>query len=208
MYIQQPIIIDNFCPQIDEVRQSFLTAGFGTWEPGHGKLGVGKFEGVGYVGEHKYMNLVLTRVMNGPIISGSQFARINKEGDPAAYIHSDRTDGQRTAISYLSHEKDENHGTGFYRLKPCDAFPEGLDEMPCYQTQDAMGTKGKWLQSSMLRSSPEEWELTLFVPGAYNRCVIFHAPLFHSRLPAYGLGNTPETARMVWVNHFNLLPAQ
>ncbi len=205
MYVNRPIIIDNFCLQIDEVRQSFLTAGFGTWAPGHGKLGVGVFAGVGNVGEHKWMNLALTKAMGGPIISGSQFARINKESDPAAYIHSDRSDGQMTAICYLSRETDENHGTGFYRLKPCEDFPDGLDEMPCYQSQDAMGERGKRLQVKMVKSDPRDWELTLFVPGIYNRCVIFHGPLFHSRLPAYGLGSTPESARMVWVNHFQTL---
>ncbi len=47
------------------------------------------------------------------------------------------------------------------------------------------------------------FELTDFVRGAYNRALIFQAPLWHARHPLDGIGSTDEDARMVWVGHFH-----
>ena len=60
-------------------------------------------------------------------------------------------------------------------------------------------------KSQMVEGSENDWEQTTFIPGIFNRAIIFPAPLFHSRLPKNGLGDgTDETGRMVWACHFEL----
>jgi hypothetical protein len=56
----------------------------------------------------------------------------------------------------------------------------------------------------MVEGRPEVWECVEFVPGVYNRALIFEAPLFHSRHPKHGFGSTAEDGRMVWVCHYDL----
>ena len=48
-------IIDGFCPEIDQVRQSALDSGFGKWTPNKGEVGSSIYEGMNYTGKHSYM---------------------------------------------------------------------------------------------------------------------------------------------------------
>lgn len=203
---QFPIFIDNFLlpGHLEEVRQSAFKAGFGNWQPPSSVLGVNQFKGVGFQGNHAIPMMALTARLGGaPIYPGSMLFRINDVEADAAYIHSDRSDGQYTAILYLSDEADPRSGTGFYHYRPNEFFPQGLHEMPCYKTL-ASTHAGDRLKADMLASSEDHWDQTAFVAGKLNRCAVFHAPLFHSRLPREGLGETPESARMVWVCHFHI----
>ena len=211
---QFPIFFDNVLKpeHLEEVRSSALKAGFGNWEPTTSEIvrtgdkvasaKSQKFKGVGFQGNHAIPMMALTWLLGGhPLYPGSMLFRINDETADLAYIHSDRSDGDYTAILYLSDEKDERSGTGFYHYNPNEFFSSGLHEMPCYRTL-ASTHAGDKLKADMLASDPEKWTQTAFVQGKLNRMVVFHGPLFHSRLPREGLGANPETARMVWVCHF------
>ncbi len=186
------LVVDDFCPQIEEVRQSALASGFGTWKPNQGVVGSSVYEGMNYTGEHSHMLRALSAVMGLRVLPNSMFFRVTRPGMEKAYIHSDRAAGTHTCIVYLSEHKDV-YGTGFYRHRAT-----GLLEMPpIYQCTDQ-------LKADMVNGEEKDWEQTDFVRGMFNRALIFDAPLFHSRLPKDGLGNDDGDSRMVWVSHFCL----
>lgn len=46
------LVIDDFCPELDQVRSSALAAGFDTWRPNKGEVGSSIYEGMGFWGDH------------------------------------------------------------------------------------------------------------------------------------------------------------
>lgn len=184
-------IIDSFCPQIDQVRDSFLASGYGTWKPESAKVGSGKYEGMSFMGEHHWIIAALTQQMGCPIIPNSMFARYTNTSTERAYIHSDRSAGAFTCITYLSDHKSFS-GTAFYRHKET-----GLLEMPLEWMDEPQRAK------EMVDGKEEDWDRLDLVRGLYNRAVIFSAPLFHSRYPMEGMEG--EEDRAVHVVHFNLM---
>lgn len=183
-------VIDNFCPQVDIVRESFMQSGFGTWTPNSSKVGSGKYEGMNYVGEHRYLIFALSQATGKRIIPNSMFARITNVGTEKAYIHSDRLAGSFTCIVYLS-DHQEVSGTAFYRHKET-----GLFEMPVEWVDD------KDRAREMVEGG-EFFEQVDFIRGIYNRALIFTAPLFHSRFPYHGIGNSEEDGRLIWACHYD-----
>ena len=191
-------IIDNFCPQIDAVRQSALDSGFGTWAPNKGAVGSSIYEGMSFYGKHAYMLKSLGEATGLMPFPNNMFFRVTNTDTERAYVHSDRMWGSRTCVAYLSrHEEDS--GTAFFRHRAT-----GLMEMPTFEEMERMGMF-ELLKKDMVSGTEKEWEQLDYVRGLYNRAVIFHAPLFHSRWPKNGIGNTAESGRMVWACHFNTL---
>ncbi len=192
-------IRDNFCDYAEGVRQSALDSGFGKWTPNKGEVGSSIYEGMNYVGAHGIMLRSLSAALGGlHVFPNSMFFRITTPGTETAYIHSDREMGDLTCLVYLSKHEDVS-GTAFYRHKPT-----GLLEMPSFEEMKASGAIEQF-GKDMVTRDPEKWEQTDFVRGLFNRAVIFHAPLFHSRIPIDGLGDgNPETARMIWACHFSV----
>lgn len=207
---------DNFLPfaQLEEIKASALRGGFGTWTPdANSVLGVNAFKGVGYVGNHGIIFKRLHELLGFPLYPNEapKFRKTDTKAD-GAYVHSDRSSGELTAILYLSHDNDPRSGTGFYRHRPTQAFIDAValhqppltpDEMPCYFQQN--GTKwGDMLQRDMREENPEQtdrWECTGFVRAIFGRMVVFKSSLYHSRLPREGLGTTDADARIIWVSH-------
>lgn len=199
MQIPSFTVVDNFCEHTDLVRASALGSGFATWRPNTGKVGSSVYDGMNFQARHGLMLRALTAAMGGMhIFPNSCFCRITTPDTERAYIHSDREAGQWTCVAYLS-QHEEVSGTAFYRHKQT-----GLREMPPIQQMEADGTFDVF-KKDMVSGGENEWEQLDFVRGVFNRAVIFYAPLFHSRFPMHGLGGgDPETARMVWVSHFDL----
>jgi hypothetical protein len=194
------LVIDDFCPQVDIVRESALAAGFSTWLPNKGEVGSSIYEGMGFWGEHAPMIRSLTNIMGCVVIPNTMYFRYTIPGMEKAYIHSDRMSGKHTCICYLT-EHEEQYGTAFYKH-----IPTGMLEMPTFQDMQQADLFDS-LKKDMVSRTPEHWELVDFVKGRKNRALIFNAPLFHSRFPLEGIGTSPKDARMVWASHFNkLLP--
>lgn len=191
------IVKDDFCPQIDAVRQSAFDAGFDTWKPNAGVVGSSIYEGIGFVGTHSHLIRALSGAIGRPIFPNSMFFRVTKPETEPAYIHSDRHTGDWTCIVYLSEHK-EVYGTGFYKHRKT-----GLVEMPTFDGMKEAGTFDT-LKADMVSGLDQDWEQLDFVRGVYNRALIFHAPLFHSRIPKTGLGMDDATGRLVWACHFVL----
>lgn len=112
-----------------------------------------------------------------------------------AYIHSDRESGNHTCIVYLS-DHEEEFGTAFFAHKRT-----GLREMPSFAQMSEMGILEE-LKRDMVSRDSDKWVQTDYVRGAYNRALIFNAPLFHSRFPLEGIGSDAESGRLIWASHF------
>jgi hypothetical protein len=114
-----------------------------------------------------------------------------------ALIHSDREYGEHTAIVYLSPETDGvKSGTAFYKHRKT-----GIVHMP--PLAELMKREDfPELRQQMLDADDRDWEMWRFVPGIYNRCLVFDAPKIHCRIPKVGFGTTDTDSRMVWVCHF------
>ncbi len=191
-------VIDQFCPRIDDVRTSALQAGFGKWLPNKGEVGSSVYEGMNFWGLHSLMLEALARALGQSVYPNNMFFRVTNEETEKAYVHSDREWGAKTCVAYLS-EHGSSSGTGFFRHKRT-----GWVEMFPMEDLKKMGLLDS-LKAEMVDGSPDIWEQTDYVRGFFNRALIFHAPLFHSRWPKNGIGTTPEDGRMVWVCHFHTL---
>lgn len=189
------IVVDDFCSDIDRVRESVVEAGIGTWRPNKGAVGSSIYEGMGFWGDHVYLLRALVAATGNVVIPNSMFFRVTNEGMEKAYIHSDRESGAHTCVAYLS-EHDQISGTAFYKH-----IPTGLTEMPSFAEMAEMGIFEQ-LSEDMVSRDPSKWEQIDFVEGKYNRALIFKAPLFHSRFPLEGIGDNSIDGRLVWVSHF------
>lgn len=187
--------MDNFCEDLDRVKQSAFDAGFDTWNPNKGAVGSSVYEGMGFWGEHALMLRALTQAVGGVVIPNSLFFRVTNVGMERAYIHSDREMGNHTCVAYLT-DHDEESGTAFFRHKRT-----GLKEMPSFAQMQEEGIFEE-LKADMVSRDPDKWVQTDYVRGAKNRALIFPAPLFHSRFPLEGIGNDLQSGRLIWATHF------
>jgi hypothetical protein len=194
------MVVNDFTPYPDAVRASAIAAGFGTWRPNKGEVGSSIYDGMGFWGDHAMMIAPLMQHMGAPIVPNSMFFRVTNADTEAAYVHSDREAGDYTCVAYLSDHEDAGSGTGFYRHRHT-----GMTRMPSFEDMRGDPRAFERLKNEMVRGSDEDWERIAFVPGRFNRAVIFDAPLFHARSPRHGFASTPEQGRMVWVCHFMIL---
>lgn len=194
-------VVDDFCDELELVKDSAFAAGFGKWLPNKGEVGSSVYEGMGFWGDHAYMLRSLVNATRSLVVPNSLFFRITNEGMEKAYIHSDRESGDHTCVVYMT-DHDQPSGTAFYRHKRT-----GLVEMPSFVEMQQMGILDE-LKEDMVSRDPDKWEQLAYVEGKKNRALIFHAPLFHSRYPLEGIGTNEQEGRMVWVSHFYKLNAQ
>jgi hypothetical protein len=189
------LVIDDFCPELERVKESAFAAGFDTWNPNKGEVGSSIYEGMGFWGDHSIMLKELTRAMGGVVLPNTLYFRVTNEGMQKAYIHSDRESGAHTCICYMT-EHEQESGTAFFMHKRT-----GLRSMPSFQEMSESGILEE-MKEDMVSRDPDKWIQLDYVKGLKNRALIFNAPLFHSRFPLEGIGNTPDTGRLVWVSHF------
>lgn len=189
------LVVDNFCPEIEQVKESVFRAGFDTWRPNKGEVGSSIYEGMGFWGDHSLMLRSLIRTAGIAVVPNSMFFRVTNVGMERAYIHSDREAGNHTCICYMT-DHEEDSGTAFFKHKRT-----GLTEMPSFAEMTEMGIFDE-LKADMVSRDPGKWVQTDYVRGQYNRALIFNAPLFHSRFPLEGIGDSAETGRLIWATHF------
>lgn len=192
------LVVDGFCEYAEEAVASVKAAGFGTWTPSKGEIGSSVYEGMGFWGEHAALLHSIVKATGEAIIPNSMFFRYTMPSMEKAYIHSDRESGNYSCVAYLS-DHDETYGTAFFKHKPT-----GLIHMPSIAEMREEGMLEE-LGRDMVSRDPDKWEQVGFVEGAYNRAVIFKAPLFHSRFPVEGIGSSEEDARLVWASHFFMM---
>jgi len=190
------LVVDDFCEDIERVKQSAFAAGFDTWRPNKGEVGSSVYEGMGFWGNHALMIASLMRATGGVVVPNTMFFRITNEGMEKAYIHSDRESGSFTCVAYLTEHAEES-GTAFFMHKRT-----GLKSMPSFAEMQELGILNE-LKEDMVSRDSDKWVQLDYVRGARNKALIFNAPLFHSRYPLEGIGSTLDEGRMVWVSHFH-----
>jgi Family of unknown function (DUF6445) len=192
------LVVDNFVANPDEVRNSALITGFGTWKPCNTVIGYDNYDGVNINGMHSPLVRALTNAMGCSVFPASMIFRVTGEKSEPARIHSDRMFADYSCIVYLSIEPKGPSGTGFYQHRPTGNF-----EMPPLET--FVNTEaGEIHKREMTEGSNDVWKKVHYVEGKYNRALIFKAPLYHARVPRVCTGTTPEDSRMVWVCHYNI----
>jgi hypothetical protein len=191
--------VDEFVADPERVRQSALESGFGTWRPNKGEVGSSIYTGMNFWGDHGTLLRSLARAMGSPVYPNSMFFRVTNTDTEGAYVHSDREMGDYTAIVYLSKHEDEGSGTGLF-----EHIETGMRAMPSFAELRKDPAFFEKLKGEMVNGNPAHWNLLKFVLGRFNRAFIFEAPLFHSRFPKHGYGETAEDARMIWACHFSI----
>jgi len=189
-------VVDEFCERINDVRQSALDSGFGTWAPNKGLVGSSVYQGMSFWGSHALMLHALAGAVGGAVFPNAMFFRNTNKETEKAYIHSDRHSGNHTCIAYLS-KHAENTGTAFWRHRHT-----GLTFMPPFEEQKAKGIFEE-LKEDMVTGDPDKWEQLDYVRAVFNRALLFQAPLFHSRWPLSGFGEGERGEdRLVWAAHY------
>ena len=192
-------VFDDFLANPEKFKQSAFDAGFGSWRPNKGEVGSSIYDGMCFWGDHGVALKALIKRLNKGIVPNSMFFRITNENTEKAYTHSDREMGNYTAIVYLSHHDENESGTGFYKHRET-----GYIRMPSFADLRTKPEFFEKLKTQMVDGGEQDWEQINFVPGKYNRCVVFDAPRFHARHPRHGFGTDEQTGRCVWVCHFDI----
>jgi hypothetical protein len=118
-----PIVIDNFLKDPVAVRNSVLSAGFGTWRPNKGKSGADYYDGIGFYGDHAPIIETIYKRVGVIGYPNSMCFRVTNETTEKGVIHSDAAAGDTTCFLYLSSHPDK-YGTAFYRKSGDDWVEE------------------------------------------------------------------------------------
>lgn len=181
--MHKPIVIDNFHPCINEIREHALSQEFVDWEG---------FDGV------LYRRIAITDVpllqhiieeLFGPVDMLGMGYRLNYDEElPNQAIHSDLGWGTHALVLYLS---DGESGTAFWQHIPTATvrIDEGDKELLQKLNND-------W-------EDPDKWRLNSYVDMKFNRALIYESALYHSRYPFKAFGNSPETGRLIAVAFFS-----
>lgn len=100
------------------------------------------------------------------------------------FIHTDRDMGDWTAILYLNERPYNGDGTIFWRDKK-------TGEVVSTET-DVHAEGERW-------NEPGRFEVATHVAAKFNRCVVFSAPLFHSRALFDNYGTAGHDARLIQI---------
>lgn len=134
---------------------------------------------------------------NAPSSQETFFRRYLEAEENETFIHSDVLIGTFTGILFLNPPEQCRGGLAFWKHRPYgwETHPTGEQ----LQRQGLTDTPELW--KSIYRDGFEEWkwEMTDYVPMAWNRLVLFHSPRFHSRYPQKTFGTELENARLIRV---------
>ncbi len=106
-------VIDDFLPDPMAVRNSVMSAGFGTWRPNKGKSGADYYAGLGFYGDHAQVIEAIYKKVGMIGYPNSMVFRVTNENTEKGVIHSDAAAGDTTCFLYLS-VHPEKYGTEFY----------------------------------------------------------------------------------------------
>ena len=112
-------VIDDFLSDPMAVRNSVMSAGFGTWRPNKGKSGADYYAGLGFYGDHAQVVEAIYKKVGMIGYPNSMVFRVTNETTEEGVIHSDAGAGDTTCFLYLS-SHDETYGTEFYAGEPDD----------------------------------------------------------------------------------------
>jgi GNAT superfamily N-acetyltransferase len=130
----------------------------------------------------------LEEVCGFPVTKAKCFLRLSTEnGDSHHWVHHDASEGDFTAVVYLTRQEHCQGGTLFVRHRETGSERD-IDV-------------GIWERDT---SVPEAWELVDGVQMAPNRAVLFDAGRLHAADPQQGFGHGASDGRLVLVCFFSV----
>lgn len=196
--IPHVIVIDDFLPNIDELRERALKLNYAV---------EGRFPGLNSVEKVNIPNLdaIISQLVYEPIRApwttdfshGSCRVALAKDDKPAR-IHIDQS--HWSGILYLTRPEDCQGGTEFYRH-----LPTGTDHLPL--TEESLAAAGYSTYDELRKEILEKdaldrskWELTMTVPMRYNRLVLLQPQYWHTA--GHSFGDSIENGRLVYLMFF------
>ena len=194
------IVIDDFLPNADELRERALKLNYSLKGPYPGLNSVEKIAIPGL--DDVVSKLVYQRVRSPwtkDYSHGSFRLALATDSAPAR-IHIDLS--HWSGILYLSRPEDCRGGTEFYRH-----LASGMDHLPF--TQEELRKSGyssyQDLDSQILAKDAldrSKWEMTTFVPMRFNRLVLQQPQYWHTAGESFG--DSVENGRLVYLMRFFL----
>lgn len=176
------IIVDDFLPDAESVREAALCAEFVDWPGPDGEV----YKRIA-IAEIPGLQDAIERLL-GPVEMLGMGYRLNFNGElPNAAIHSDMGWGTHAAVLYLS---EGEGGTAFWRHRATGAHRIDEGDMPLFEA-----VRHDWDDAS-------KWDQIALAEMKLGRCVIYESALFHSRWPFAAFGTDADTGRLVGVAFF------
>src|SRR5690606_16582212 len=179
------VIIEDFLPEFDRVREHAKLSHFYDWQANDGQI---------------YKRISMLHVPNmltsleenvGLIKIGLMGYRLNYENEePNQSIHADLGFMTHACVVFLN---DGDSGTAFWQHKETGA------------TEIWYGQAELFEQIKDDFENPDAWEQRLYVPAKKNRAVIYKGNMFHSRYPFKAFGSTPDDGRLIGIAFFSFL---
>ena len=110
------------------------------------------------------------------------------------WIHTDESDWSAVVFLNLEGTYPESHGTAIWRHRET-----GWTTLPLDSSKE---TRTRLIKDGLDES---KWELIEFIPGKYNRIVLFPSMLWHSMMPRDVFGIDNESARLAQLFFFDEL---
>ena len=196
--IPHVIVIDDFLPNIDELRERALKLNYAV----EGRYpGLNSVEKVNIPGLDELISRLVYEPVRAPwtkdFSHGSCRIALAKDDRPAR-IHIDQS--HWSGILYLTRPEDCRGGTEFFRH-----LPTGTDHLPL--TPEALKATGyssyDELRAQILDKDAldrSKWELTMTVPMRFNRLILLQPQYWHTAGPSFG--DSLENGRLVYLMFF------
>lgn len=179
------VVIDDFFPDFERVRNHAMLSEFYDWWAPDGEL----YKRITMLHVPDMLD-TLTNNVGGIRILSSGY-RLNYKGElPNQAIHSDLGFGTHVVVVYLS---EGDSGTAFW-----EHSATGLTELNYGEIEQFESVKNDFGASDL-------WTQRTVIPTKNNRAVIYKSNLFHSRFPFEAFGSTPEDGRLIAIAFFNFL---
>lgn len=176
------VVIDDFFPDFERVRNHAILSEFYDWWAPDGEL----YKRITMLHVPDMLD-TLTNNVGGIKINLSGY-RLNYEGEPPNQsIHADFGVSSHVVVVYLN---EGDSGTAFWKHKRTETVDINFGEVDKYE--DLNGDF----------ENPDAWEQRIVVPTKKNRAVIYKSNLFHSRYPFEAFGNSPENGRLIAIAFF------
>ena len=191
-------VIENFLENPAEERARALEATYQTVE--HNGL---NYRGIAETEDDASCRKI-KRVLFGDENAAGSFRVIwrryleNEENE--TYIHNDCLIANFTAILFLNPPGQAKGGIAFWKYRPFQwhqqPTPSEIAERGLQDTPEL------WERVYQDGFDEAKWEMTDYVPMAFNRLVLFHSPRFHSRYPKQAFGTELGNSRLIKVFFF------
>lgn len=177
------IVLDDFFPNFDRVRQHAILSHYYDWVGPDSQL----YKRISILHVPDMLDTLAQEL--GPIKFSAMGYRLNYQDEtPNQSIHADLGYASHAIVVYLN---EGESGTAFWQHKETGA------------TEIWYGQSELFEQIHSDFENSDAWEQRLYVPAKQNRAVIYKSNLFHSRFPFKAFGDSPENGRLIAMGFFS-----